>query len=46
MMTEGIEKVLYFDPQLAAFVCCSRCGGARYAPGYGCIRCQRDGHDT
>ena len=45
-MTTGIEKILYFDPQQAVCRSCGRCGGAVYAPGYHCIRCQRDGYDT
>ena len=43
---DGIEKMLYFDPQQQKFACCDRCGGACYGPGYYCIRCERDGYDT
>ena len=45
-MKVRIEKVLYFDPQQAREVCCGRCGGVTYEPGYHCIRCERDGYDT
>ena len=45
-MTERIEKTLYFDPQQARQMRCDQCGGATYSPGYHCIRCQRNGHDT
>ena len=40
----NIEPVLYLDPQQAAPAClCRRCGGERYAPGLGCLRCERRG---
>ena len=46
-MTEGLEGMLYLDEQQAIPVCyCSRCGGARYAPGLRCIRCEEAGYDT
>ena len=42
-MTNLIEPVLYIDLQAAipAFYC-PVCGGARYAPGEHCLRCERD----
>ena len=46
-MTEGLEGMLYLDEQQAIPACyCSRCGGARYAPGLRCIRCEEAGDDT
>ena len=46
-MKQGIEKMLYFDPQQEIPVCrCSRCGGARYAPSLICIRCEEEADDT
>lgn len=39
-----IEPMLYGDPQGARPACfCPRCGGERYAPGLGCLRCERRG---
>ena len=41
-MTALIEPTLYLDPQAAPIASfCPRCGGARYAPGEHCIRCER-----
>ena len=46
-MTEGIEYWLRPDPQQAIPACyCSRCVGARFAPGLRCIRCEEDGYDS
>ena len=46
-MKQGIEEQMYFDPQQEIPVCCcSRCGGARYAPGLGCIRCEEEYDDA
>lgn len=45
-MKQGIEQVLYWDPQQSAASCCERCGSVIYRPGYHCIRCQRDGYDA
>lgn len=46
-MTEGIQMTLFWDEQQeipAGY--CSRCGGALYAPGLHCIRCEEGGYDT
>ena len=46
-MAQGIEEMLYLDEQRAIPVCyCSRCGGAKYAPGLRCIRCEEDWDDA
>ena len=46
-MNQGIEKTMYFDPQQEIPVCCcSRCGGARFAPSLRCIRCEEEADDT
>ena len=38
-----IEPTLFADPQQEAPADhCPRCGGARYWPGLGCSRCERD----
>lgn len=42
-VTNGIEPTLYIDIQQAPEKRCPVCGGAVYAPGYFCIRCERDG---
>lgn len=43
-MTDAIQGTLYIDPQAQIPACyCPRCGGARYAPSFACIRCERDG---
>lgn len=42
MVIPLIEPTLFLDPQAqvpASY--CPRCGGARYAPGEHCIRCER-----
>ena len=40
---ENIMGTLFTDPQDQKPVCyCEVCGGARYAPGLVCIRCERD----
>jgi len=37
-----IEPMLYIDIQQEKPVCfCEVCGGERYAPGLGCLRCER-----
>ena len=37
-----IEPVLYLDLQAEVPVAfCSVCGGERYCPGEGCLRCER-----
>ena len=42
-MLPKIESTLFTDPQDAPIACfCPVCGGARYAPGLVCIRCERD----
>ena len=46
-MKQGIEKMLYFDPQQEIPVCwCGRCGGARFALSLICIRCEEEADDT
>ena len=46
-MKQGIEKMLYWDPQQEVPACyCRRCGGARYAPSLWCIRCEEEADDT
>ena len=41
-----IEPMLYIDPQAAVpDGYCPRCGGALYAPGRICLRCERAGND-
>lgn len=43
-MSELVEQVLYIDPQQERlFDFCPVCGGERYAPGFHCLRCERDG---
>ena len=37
-----IVSILYPDPQRQRHQRCPVCGGSVYAPGYFCIRCQRD----
>ena len=45
-MAEGIEGMLFFDPQQAVPACyCDRCGGARFWPSRVCLRCEEDGYD-
>ncbi len=42
----NIMPMLYEDPQDRSPVCfCPVCGGERYAPGGGCLRCERRGYD-
>ena len=45
-MTDGIEPVLYADPQDCESTPCPVCGGATYAPEHRCIRCERGGFST
>ena len=46
-MTDGIVTAMFWDPQQEKPACyCPRCGGARYAPGLFCIRCEEEGYDT
>lgn len=43
-MLELVEGTLYWDPQQETDLdFCPVCGGERYAPGYHCPRCERDG---
>lgn len=43
-MLEFVESTLFLDPQQQRdFYFCPVCGGERYAPGYHCLRCERDG---
>ena len=45
-MTDGIITAFLWDAQQEIPACyCSRCGGARYAPGFTCIRCQEECYD-
>ncbi len=42
-MIPQIQPTLFWDPQAQVPASlCPRCGGARYAPGEHCIRCERD----
>ncbi len=42
-MSNGVEKMLYIDPQGGKCVgFCKKCGGALYAPSRICLRCRRD----
>ena len=46
-MAEGIAPQLFVDPQQERPACyCRYCGGARFAPGFRCIRCEEEADDT